>query len=109
MAQKYMSYTRDVGGCITRTHHVVAVSDDDARAYDARETLWGWPEPYVFWRVMADGSAVGIAPMTQRVLRGLTNYRSPSTRTARAASTLRSSPHRTMRAMTGHGSHATPI
>lgn len=108
MARKYMSYTRDEGGRITRTHHVVAVSDDDPRAYDARETLWGWPEPYVFWRVMADGSAVGIAPMTQRVLRGLTNYRSIDAH-GRAASTLRSSPHRTMRAMTGHGSHATPI
>lgn len=85
MAHKYMSYTRDEGGCITRTHQVVAVSDDDARAYDARETLWGWPEPYVFWRVMADGSAVGIAPMTQRVLRGLTHYRSIDARGPRSA------------------------
>ena len=84
MAHKYMSYTRDAGGCITRTHQVVEVSDDDACAYDARETLWGWPEPYVFWRMMADGSAVGIAPMTQRVLSGLAHYRSIDARGPRS-------------------------
>ncbi len=85
MAHKYMSYTRDESGRITRNHQVVLASDADVRIYDARETLWGWPEPYVFWCLLADGSAVGIAPMTQRVLRGLTHYHSIDARGPRSS------------------------
>lgn len=74
MAHKYMSYSRDEGGLITRNHTVITVGD--VAEYDTRETLMGWPERYVFWRFLANGSAVGIAPMTERVLKTLRHYSS---------------------------------
>lgn len=72
MAHKYMSYSRDASGLITRNHQIQVL--DDISDYFQRETLIGWPERFVFWRFMADGSAVGIAPMTERVLAQITSY-----------------------------------
>jgi len=66
MGHKYMSYSRGADGFITRNHQIIIL--DDIADYRDRESLYGWPEPYVFWMVMADGSAVGLAPMSERVL-----------------------------------------
>ncbi len=66
MAHQYMSYTRDESGRITRNHQVVLV--DDLAAYAERETLQGWPESHVYWQVLADGSAVGVAPQNKSAL-----------------------------------------
>ena len=69
-----MSYSRDAGGIVTRNHTTLML--DGVAEYHQRETLRGWPERFVFWRICADGSAVGIAPMTQRVLAQIKEYTS---------------------------------
>ena len=74
MAHKYKSYSRDTGGTITRNHRTVVMTDDEIRDYHERETLRGWPESYVFWRFGSDGSALGIAPMTEVVLKKIKHY-----------------------------------
>lgn len=73
-AHKYMSYSRDSQGVVTRNHHTLTL--DAISDYHHRETLRGWPERFVFWQVMADGSAVGIAPMAERVLKQIKHYTS---------------------------------
>lgn len=72
MAHKYMSYSRDSGGLITRNHKTVVI--EDISDYRDKEQLLGWPEKSVFWMRLNDGSAVGIAPMSDRVERGITHY-----------------------------------
>ena len=72
MGHKYMSYSRDAGGYITRNNTIVIVND--IKDYSLRESLFGWPDGYVFWMLMADGSANGIAPMTKRVLSEIKHY-----------------------------------
>lgn len=71
-AHKYMSYSRDSSGIVTRNHRTVTL--EEIGDYHHRETLLGWPERFVFWQIMADGSAVGIAPMTERVLAEIKEY-----------------------------------
>ena len=73
-AHKYMSYSRDAQGIVTRNHLTVTLHN--ISEYHHRETLRGWPERFVFWQIMADGSAVGIAPMTERVLAQIKEYTS---------------------------------
>lgn len=71
-AHKYMSYSRDSGGLVTRNHRILTLSS--ISEYHHRETLRGWPERFVFWQIMADGSAAGIAPMTELVLSEIKHY-----------------------------------
>lgn len=73
-AHKYMSYSRDASGIVTRNHRTITLSS--VSEYHHRETLLGWPERFVFWQIMADGSAEGIAPMTDRVLKTIKEYTS---------------------------------
>ncbi len=70
MAHKYMSYSRDAAGLITRTHRTVVLSD--IADYHHKEHLSGWPEKCVFWMIFADGSAEGIAPMSDLVEKKIT-------------------------------------
>ena len=74
MGHKYMSYSRDAGGLITRNHCIVTMDDGEISDYHNREGLMGWPESCVFWRFGSDGSAIGIAPMSEAVLRKITHY-----------------------------------
>ena len=59
-AHNYQLYTKDNGGRITREHRVI--TEGDLTPYTHREKLMGWPEKIVYWRIMGDGSCVGIAP-----------------------------------------------
>ena len=72
MAHKYMVYTRDNGGVITRQHRTVTL--DDVSQYHDKENLSGWPEKCVFWQRFNDGSATGIAPISDRVEKKITHY-----------------------------------
>lgn len=61
---KYMVYERNESGQLTRTHHTIVLSGDDARAdYPHCERLRGWPESSVYWG-KSYGVGVGIAPMS---------------------------------------------
>jgi dissimilatory sulfite reductase (desulfoviridin) alpha/beta subunit len=72
MGHKYMSYSRDPSGLVVRNHRTILV--DDTSDYRLKENLSGWPEKCVFWKVMADMSCVGIAPMSERVAKEFTHY-----------------------------------
>lgn len=82
MAHKYMVYTRNEQGLVTRSHQTRTLSD--VGDYNQRERLLGWPEPYVFWSVLDNGHAVGIAPMSERVLNKMKNYSSIPSRATSA-------------------------
>ena len=62
MAHKYMIYTRDDSGQITRTHQTAAI--DDVSQYTEKEVLRGWPEAIVFW-----ANHVGISPASKAAAR----------------------------------------
>lgn len=61
---KYMVYTRDEGGRITRKHRTVVLPPSEIKAdYTHRETLMGWPETTIFWPTPY-GVADGLAPIS---------------------------------------------
>ena len=72
MAHKYMSYSMDSSGLVTRNHQTLII--EDISQYNMRERMMGWPERYVFWKFMADGSRNGIAPMTDTVFEKMIHY-----------------------------------
>lgn len=65
MNYQFMSYSREANGLVVRNHKKVLITEDDLLKYTVEENLLGWPELCVRWRVMADSSCVGIAPMTE--------------------------------------------
>ncbi len=75
MDHKYMSYTCDSAGIVTRNHRELLSSDiTDISNYKRHEALRGWPELCVYWHSLADGSAAGIAPMTDGALKAIERH-----------------------------------
>jgi hypothetical protein len=73
-AHKYISYTMDASGFIVRKHRTFTLSMSDTADYPLRETLRGWPESVVYWRVMGDLSRVGIAPLSPAATKAMLQH-----------------------------------
>jgi len=62
---KYMVYSRDEGGRVTRTHRTVVLQKTEIAAdYPHPEKLTGWPEAVVFWGA-SSGMTNGMAPFSK--------------------------------------------
>lgn len=62
---RFMVYTRDDGGRITREHRTVTLSASEIKnGYQHAEKLIGWPETIVYWNTEY-GIGNGLAPLSR--------------------------------------------